>query len=410
MTTTRWPIHPQPVEGEALTSWLTRIAYCFDLTLTELIAHGLDLPGAMQANEFTVADLDGAPSEMVLSLLSEHTGVSPERLRLATFSGWVPWLLDSMTVDGEDTEAFDTYVRQHSVLLKPEWAPIRVVRNWRPWMSPGPLRRACPVCQAHADPGLGLMSQIPLMLSCPHHQCLLEPYYGVPGSFGHWEAGNDVQACGAAQSVVDMDRRTWLALTDGHVDLPGRRVKAGEWFRVLRTLLDEVNTPPSQARTQAAALRRVWAQTGHPLRGGQTRWRSYEMLTWPVQQMMLEAAATAINLIESGTIPAPGVHCAPFRPVPAQPVFDDASTATPASTDTWAKVQIALAEAVAEAKRDPKSAAMLYHLCTLGRTDEAGINQVHTILADLGIPPSYRAHRLQANDFRDRTEEARMDQ
>lgn len=409
MTAHRWPIHPQPVEGEALTSWLTRTARCFDLTLIELMANGLDLSEAMQANEFAIADLDGAPSERVLSVLSEHTGVSPERIRLATFSGWVPWLLDSMTVDGEATAAFDTYVRRHSVLLRPEWAPIRVVRNWRPWMSPVPLRRACPVCQASADPGLDLMSQIPLMLSCPHHQCLLEPYYGAPGSFGQWEAGDNVRPRAAARSVVDMDRRTWLALTAGHVDLHGRRVHAGEWFRVLRTLLDEVNTPPSQGRTQAGALRTIWTETGYPLRGGQTRWRPYEMLTWPVQQMMLEAAATAINLIESGTIPAPGVHGALFRPPPAQPVLDDASPTTPAASDMWTKVWIAFEEAVAEAKRDPKSAAMLYHLCTLGRTDEASINQVHTILAELGITTSYRAHRLQANDFRDRTEEVRMD-
>ena len=310
----------------------------------------------------------------------------------------------------EDEDAFDTYVRQHSVLLNPERAPIRVVRNWRPWMSPGPLRRACPVCQASTDPGLDLMSQIPLMLSCPHHQCLLEPYYGVPGSFGHWEAGDIVRPRAAARSVVDMDRRTWLALTVGQVDLAGRRIAAGEWFRLMRTLLDEVNTPPSQARTQALALRKVWAETGLPLRGGQNRWRPYEMLTWPVQQMLLEAAATAITLIESGTIRPPGVHGALFRPPPAQPVFDDASTAMPAATDTWTKVWIAFEEAVAEAKRDPKSAAMLYHLCTLGRTDEASINQVHTILAELGITPSYRTHQLQGNDFRDRTEAVRMGQ
>lgn len=173
---------------------------------------------------------------------------------------------------------------------------------------------------------------------------------------------------------------------------------------------DEVNTPPSQARAQAAALRTIWAEAGYPLRGGQTRWRPYEMLTWPVQQMMLEAAATAITLIESGTVQAAGVHGALFRPPPAQPVFDDASSTTPVASDMWTKVWIAFEEAVAEAKRDPKSAAMLYDLCTLGKPDEASTNQVHTILAELGIPPSYRAHRLQANDFRDRTEEVRMDQ
>jgi hypothetical protein len=51
-----------------------------------------------------------------------------------------------------------------------------------------------------------------------------------------------------------MDRRTGEALTTGIVTLPRRPVHAGLWFRLLRTLLDEVNTPTSLVRPRAYEL------------------------------------------------------------------------------------------------------------------------------------------------------------
>lgn len=47
-----------------------------------------------------------------------------------------------------------------------------------------------------------------------------------------------------------MDRRTHEGITTGTVTLPRRPVHVGVWFRLLRTLLDEVNTPTSQLRRQ----------------------------------------------------------------------------------------------------------------------------------------------------------------
>jgi hypothetical protein len=47
-------------------------------------------------------------------------------------------------------------------------------------------------------------------------------------------------------------------LTTGAVALPGRTVHVGVWFRLLRTLLDEVSTAPSRAASAPAALEHVW--------------------------------------------------------------------------------------------------------------------------------------------------------
>lgn len=37
----RWPLHPAPKEGEALSSWLNRVAACYQMDVHELLAHDL---------------------------------------------------------------------------------------------------------------------------------------------------------------------------------------------------------------------------------------------------------------------------------------------------------------------------------------------------------------------------------
>ena len=37
----RWPLHPAPVEGEALSSWLSRIARCYGMALSDLLMYEL---------------------------------------------------------------------------------------------------------------------------------------------------------------------------------------------------------------------------------------------------------------------------------------------------------------------------------------------------------------------------------
>ena len=63
-------------------------------------------------------DLDFDPPAGILQALAERTGIDLGVVRLTTIAGWVPWLADTLDpCDGQ--EAFDTYVRQHSVLLAP---------------------------------------------------------------------------------------------------------------------------------------------------------------------------------------------------------------------------------------------------------------------------------------------------
>ncbi|WNF25328.1 hypothetical protein RI138_00110 [Streptomyces sp. C11-1] len=60
------------------------------------------------------------------------------------------------------------------------------------------------------------------------------------------------------------DRYTHQALTTGRVDLPGRAVHAGVWFRLLRSLLNEVSpATSSQGAHGKGTLQLIWQDTGH---------------------------------------------------------------------------------------------------------------------------------------------------
>lgn len=72
---TRWPIHPAPIQGEALSSWIKRLAIPYGMTREDLLEYGLGLP-RMRAET-----LDIDPPAVLLERLEQRTGVSAHRLR-----------------------------------------------------------------------------------------------------------------------------------------------------------------------------------------------------------------------------------------------------------------------------------------------------------------------------------------
>ncbi|TFI43806.1 hypothetical protein E4O93_21420 [Diaphorobacter sp. DS2] len=77
----RWPLHPAPKEGEALSSWLNRVALCYHMEEPDLLEHDL--------GHGQVDDLDTAPPLSLLALLSQRSGIELDRLRCMSFAGWV---------------------------------------------------------------------------------------------------------------------------------------------------------------------------------------------------------------------------------------------------------------------------------------------------------------------------------
>jgi hypothetical protein len=382
--TQRWPLHPASKEGEALSSWLNRVAACYQMDARDLLENDL--------GHDQIDDLDTAPPLSLLTALSQRSGIELDRLRCMSVAGWVPWLLDSL--DDQIPAALETYAFQFSVLLPRRNRKTRSITSWRAWLPIQPIHRACPLClDDPANQSVLLAWRLPLMLSCPLHGCWLESYWGVPGRFLGWE-NTDAAPRTASDAIAAMDRRTWQALTMGYVELPRRRIHAGLWFRLLRTLIDELNTPLSHCGVCAGSVRHVWECCGHPLRGGQRLWRPYEILDPAVQLLMLEAAATAIDLIKSKVVSPCGEQAALFLPEP-QTGFTNGLPAKERKQEPvnyWQEAVKALNEAVAEARHNPETARSLFALASFGLRDPESLERLRVTLAKEGIPPEFLSH------------------
>ena len=75
----RWPLHPFPKEGEALSSWLWRVANRYKMNMPDLLLYDL---GYTDIN-----NLDVDPPMQLLDLLSSRSGISVEQLRSMSLAG-----------------------------------------------------------------------------------------------------------------------------------------------------------------------------------------------------------------------------------------------------------------------------------------------------------------------------------
>jgi hypothetical protein len=391
----RWPLHPAPKEGEALLSWLHRVADCYQMDVRELLEHDL--------GHGQIDDLDIAPPLPLLIALAQRSGIELDRLRCMSFAGWTPWLLDSL--DDAVPSALETYVFQLSVLLPKGCRKTRSMTSWRAWLPLRPRRRACPRCiHDSTERALPLMWQLPLLLSCPTHGCWLETYWGGPGQFMGWE-NVSCEPRFASAPISAMDRRTWQAFTTGYVELPRRRVHAGLWFRLLRTLLDELNTPISLCGSYGGTIRYVWERCGQPLRAGQSLWHPYEILAEGVQLQMLAAAATAIELIESKILNPGGEFTGLFVQEPQREFTNGlpVRVGTEEPVNYWRKAAEAIEEAVLEARHNPETARSLFRLASYGRNDPASLEQLRAMFAKEQIPAEFLLHYEPTVPFTCRT-------
>jgi hypothetical protein len=332
----RWPLHPAPRPGEALSSWLTRVAAAYGMQLEELADIDLGLPGlGRKPWESTGVDrLDIDPPAAVLDRVHRRSGVPSAQLELMSVAGWTPWFMDSL--DPGLPGAFATYVGQDSVLFAAHDMKKPEPRHhpWRPWLPVEPrprLRRACLPC-VRADGWWSLlMCNMPVMLSCPQHGTRLVPEGQIRVVAAGYGGEDDVPPQ-AGEAVTAMDRRTHEGVTTGVVTLPRRRVHVGVWFRLLRRVLHEVTTPVSYLRTTAArqTLSLIWDTADRPRRAGQGRWSPFEAMEWKRQAVMLEGAAVAMHLAETGAITARGTLGHLLLPEPDEPV-----ASSPARPDPW---------------------------------------------------------------------------
>ena len=390
----RWPVHPSPGQGESLSSWLHRLASVYDMHFEQLVHYDLMPPGTAMPTKIELLDLQ-APADLITTL-SERTGVPEKQLHRMTFAGWVPWLLDSLQSEDVPWSAYETYVRQDSVLLAHTERPYRGVLDWHAWfplVSKGrPVSRACPVCVESSTGNtavLSLITQLPITLTCPHHGCRLAPAFG-PYEFVGWENGkNDVRSVSGPVTIQDL--RTDEALTTGRVSLPRRSIHAGVWFRLLRTVIEELSTPLTKLRVRPRRmLESIWRETGHPVRAGTIgAAQTYESLPWLQQEMYLEAAATAMHLVEVGKIQARGTLGHLLTTEPDRTVHDGAPP-----RDVWDEAREAADECLALARRDPKTARKILIALTRLTRSERSFQRIRSDLVELDIPEEFLPRNL----------------
>ncbi|MBW4818101.1 TniQ family protein [Rhodococcus qingshengii] len=393
----RWPLHPQPQTGEALTSWLRRIGNLYGISNIVQLVSELHPDGAG-------SDLDRDIPDAAARMLAARSTVALDQLQQMSLSGWVPWLLDS--TDPEECD-FDTYVHQLSVLIPPQLSkgdrPRRAPTEpgWLPWVTDTPNDRVCPVCIGAGDAdtviGVKLIWQLSLVASCPEHRCRLEPCHVVPGQIVFWDRsvcalGKDLRPTPVHSTVTALDHRTTAALAEGSVLLPRARVHAGLWFRMLRTLIDEICIPLSKAGTYARDLRLIWECADD--RPPRALTRPFEYLNRADQSRILAGAAAAITLIEDGTITAAGTHGDLLSPYPADAVFagipfPPSVPAPPAHTDTassaWEKLPALIDAVVAAARENADTARSLHAFILLGARTDQQIRKIDDTFNELGI-------------------------
>jgi len=364
------------------------VAGLYNLSVKDLLTHNLGLV------DLTVpADLDHDPPAVMLAALAERTGVEPAQLKAMTLAGWVPWLFDTLWMRQHDAQAsFDIYVRGNSVLLAPGEAGTNQVSRWRTWGGPWfPVRwlnRVCPACAADPNRGKALVWRLPLMIGCVEHRCRLEDTPDITLSVAL--DGERPQPTPVDEPLATLDRYTHEALTTGQVPLPGRTVHVGVWFRLLRSLLDEVSLALTTRSTHGrATLEQIWQATSRPERAGLTSWRPYEQLDWTMQEAMLHAAATALQLVASGRITARGTLGSALKPAPYRHVYDGDQPSPHGPSphhNAWQEAMAEVEAAITLARTDRDTARQLLALLTIGCRTLDRFEEERAYLFDIGIP------------------------
>lgn len=381
----RWPLHPAPAETESLSSWLRRIAASYGMYSDALLEHGLG------QRELSDPELDLNPSTDLLEELAKHCGLDQRRVSAMTLAGWVPWLFDSLT---PASDTYETYVHQFSLLLPPGRRNVYAPRNWVPWLSTSGITLGCRKC-LESGPTILLFWRLQLVASCPLHGRRLETYEGHPADYISWTAPDEERRA-LPGSLSVMDRRTWQGITTGSVDLPRYPVHAGVWFRLLRTLLDELSTAQGRYGRQLEDLRRVWDHCGHPFRAGMHSWQPFETLHWTRQQQLLEAAAAAMEMVEDGSLTALGTSAHLLRPEPNTPISDGTPPGSLTGTggrqkqatldELWSQATTTLDACIAAAKTDPVVAKHLFDFARYGCRSEESVLGLRDTFAELQIP------------------------
>ena len=147
----RLPHYVEPIEGEALLSWLIRVGRGLGLSPVELSR------GAFGVDALAEPEWWRRPDDLTLRLIARRGGLSRERLEAMTLRGW------ERACDDEDADRFSA-ARRHERPSRVRGRPIAVCRQ----------------CLAHASQAhLQLSWMLGWTAVCERHGTVLESVCGV---------------------------------------------------------------------------------------------------------------------------------------------------------------------------------------------------------------------------------------
>jgi len=295
---TRWPVHPQPLSGESMSSWLSRTSSHYGLSVTALINDGHSW--AMHPKE-----LDLNPSTEFIQWISEKTGVGQSNLRAMTWAGLCGGVAQK---------------RLKSILLPPTLPTVEPPLGtflWAP--SHGSLNRACPDCLRLRPSVIKTIWTLPLTVTCPEHGCYLEHVSG--GRPWYRPERMSVSKRREADHVLlKNDARSESSVKIGKVRLRAQAVSKENWLGMLHCISDELVSHallgqlPSYTK-EALGLTNLVRSEFHKRKV----FRYFEQATLPAQLQVVEATARTIAAIESGRLRPRGDSPLVLALLPLQP-------------------------------------------------------------------------------------------
>ena len=256
----------------------------YGLKLTGLVHQHLGFPNA------EISKLDLNPPDELLKTIAARTGTSLETVQKTTLAGLLQHIL--FRSPEECSVLFALCDRS----FRSDELPL----NWEQWIRlfrKRPLSGCRSCLSNYPDAGVLLAWRLPVMLSCPIHGLLLEPVR-FHSKFVKW---HNHRSETAPQSVSFQDKKTWIALTNGYVDLPAGRVSAFSWFQGLGTILAVLKGGSEDPKSLPEA---PWKEV--------VRNAAYDLLDgmpWKLRFAKMDAMflASAISLMEQGAIDPVGL-------------------------------------------------------------------------------------------------------
>lgn len=264
----RWPLHPQPFLDECLSSWLQRLAAAYDRSEDDLCRHALGL------EKFDAYALDFSPPNDLIAELSARTGIPKVRIRAMTLQSYVPEVVD--TLDSTALDFFHDYVTQFRVLLprklSPSYPKIRKSKKFKniliPWQ---PLENkehlhACPECLTHdSQPYFKLHWRMAFVTTCPAHRLFLMDVGRSSLKTAQFQAiaTEPDKTPPPDDLTLWLDTKTLEALQTGCVRIGSSPpLFAAAYFRMVRTMIEEINSRFFTNPTQSEAMKNLWRRNG----------------------------------------------------------------------------------------------------------------------------------------------------